>query len=58
MRNAGWCDVPACGIADDWAITILAGEAATHIIRDVERGSSSRISFSVIALSANNPRAL
>jgi hypothetical protein len=35
MRNAGWCDIPALGIADNRAITILAGKAATNIVRDV-----------------------
>jgi hypothetical protein len=35
MRHAGGCDVAALRIADNRAITILAGKAATHIVRDV-----------------------
>jgi hypothetical protein len=35
MRNAGGCDIAALRVADNWAITILAGKAATHIVRDV-----------------------
>jgi hypothetical protein len=37
MRNAGGCDIAAFGIADNRAITILAGKAASHIVRDVRR---------------------
>jgi len=38
MRNAGGCYIAALRIADNRAITILAGKAATHIVRNVRRG--------------------
>jgi hypothetical protein len=37
MRHASGCNVPALGVADNRAITILAGKSPAHIVRDVRR---------------------